>query len=418
MEKEKKVSCWKSYSFPIILIVFIILGGIIGIVYPKQALNLRPLGQIFINGMFTIVVPLVFFTISSAIANISTVERAGKIFGSLLFSFLGTGMIAAVIILTIVKIFPPATQGEIIKNLSNSVGNVETINYGQKIVETLTVEDFPQLLSKNSILPLIIFSFIFGLSVNIIGEKGKTIAKGLDALAEILVKMVNLLMYYAPIGLGAFFATTVAKYGPQLIGAYSRAMLIYYPLCIVYFLLMFPIYMTVAGGIDGLKSMKYLIQPALTSLATQSSIATLPVNLAAAKNIGVPKDIREVVLPIGATAHMDGTVFSSVLKISFLFGIYGYKFEGIETYLIAMIISIAGGVVMSGIPGGGFIGETLIVSLYGFPTEALAYITTIGYLVDPPATTINATGDTVAAMLVTRLVEGKDWIKRKLTENE
>ena len=131
--------------------------------------------------------------------------------------------------------------------------------------------------------------------------------------------------------------------------------------------------------------------------------------------MGVPKDIRDIVLPIGATAHMDGSCLSAILKISFLFGIYGKPFMGMSTYVTAIIISVLSGVVMSGVPGGGLIGEMLIVNLYGFPMEAFPIVATIGYLVDPPATMINVTGDTVAAMMVTRILEGKDWLKKKLT---
>jgi len=157
---------------------------------------------------------------------------------------------------------------------------------------------------------------------------------------------------------------------------------------------------------------KAIITPAVTSLATQSSIATLPVNLEAAKEIGIPKDIREIVLPMGATMHMDGSCLSAILKISFLFGIYGKDFTGIGTLATAIIIAVMSGVVMSGVPGGGLIGEMLIVSLYGFPAEAFPIVATIGFLVDPPATMVNSCGDSVAAMMVTRLVEGKDWLKK------
>ena len=164
-------------------------------------------------------------------------------------------------------------------------------------------------------------------------------------------------------------------------------MAIYYPLCIVYFFVAFTGYTYFAGGTQGVKTyFKNILEPAVTSIATQSSIATLPVNLAAAKRIGVPKDIREIILPIGATMHMDGTVLSSILKISFLYGIFGMEFAGIGTYIVAISISILGGVVMSGIPGGGLIGEMLIVNLFGFPPEAFPIIATIGFLVDPPAT--------------------------------
>ena len=221
-------------------------------------------------------------------------------------------------------------------------------------------------------------------------------------------------MYYAPIGLGAYFAALVGEHGKELLGSYARAIAVYYPLCLVYMFTAFPVYAYISAGKEGIRALKHVISPAITAVATQSSIATLPVNLEACKKIGVPKDIREIVLPIGATAHMDGTVLSTILKISFLFGIFQIPFEGMGTYLSALALSVVGGVVMSGVPGGGLIGEMLIVTMYGFPAEAFPIIATIGYLVDPFATMINASGDTMASMLVTRAVEGKDWIKRNL----
>jgi Na+/H+-dicarboxylate symporter len=114
---------------------------------------------------------------------------------------------------------------------------------------------------------------------------------------------------------------------------------------------------------------------------------------------------------------MDGSCLAAILKISFLFGIFGVPFEGLGTYFSAILLSILAGVVMSGVPGGGLIGEMVIVTLYGFPPEAFPIIATIGYLVDAPATMINATGDTVAAMLVARLVEGKNWMKKIYKDN-
>ena len=411
MAELKKKSIWEAYRFSIILLGAIFLGSLIGIQFGEKAKVLKPLGDLFINGMFTIVVPLVLVTISSSISSMSDMKRLKSVLKNLFLVFVSTGFVAAIIILVIVTVFPPA-QGV---NLSlKATEALKPFQTGEQVVKALTVTDFSELISRKNMLPLILFSIVFGMCVNMIGEKGKPVAKGLEALAEVFLKMINLLMYYAPIGLGAYFAALVGEYGGQLIGSYTRAMVIYYPLCFIYFVVMFPIYGYIAGGKDGVRAMKHLISPGITSLATQSSIATLPVNLEAAEKIGVPKDIREIVLPIGATAHMDGTVFSSILKISFLFGIFQVPFTGVGTYVSAILLSIVGGVVMSGVPGGGLIGEMLIVTMYGFPPEAFPIIATIGYLVDPPATMINATGDTVAAMLVTRLVEGKDWMKRKL----
>ena len=412
---KKKKTFWENYRFSIILLGSIILGSILGGVMKDKASLFKPFGDLFINAMFTIVVPLVFVTISSSVAGMSNMKRLGNILKSLLLVFFSTGFVASIIIIIIVLIYPPA-QG-ISLNLPPAEA-LKPFQTGDQIVAALTVTDFPQLISRSNMLPLIIFSIVFGLCVNMIGEKGRVIANGLDALAAVFLKMINLLMYYAPIGLGAYFAALVGQYGQELLGSYARAMLIYYPLCFAYLFIAFPAYAYISAGMDGLKALKYVVSPAITAVATQSSIATLPVNLEACENIGVPKDIREIVLPIGATAHMDGTCFSTILKISFLFGIFDIPFTGIGTFVSAVLIALVGGVVMSGVPGGGLIGEMFIVSIYGFPPEAFPIIATIGYLVDPPATMINASGDTIASMLVARLVEGKDWILKGKSNTE
>lgn len=409
MARISKREIFCSYKFSIILIGFIILGSLIGINMGKKAVMFKPLGDLFINGMFTLVVPLVLTTIASSISSMKDMKRLGKILKNLLLVFLSTGFISAILVIIVVSIFPPA------KNVILDISKVEVLkpfSTGKQIVAALTVEDFPQLISRKNMLPLILFSIFFGTSVNLVGEKGKVIGKALEALSEIFLKMVNLLMYYAPIGLGAYFAALIGEYGKSLIGSYGRVLVIYYPLCIFYMIIFFPIYAYISGGKVGVKKLKYILAPAITAVATQSSIATLPVNLEACEKIGVPKDIREIVLPIGATIHMDGTVFSTIVKISFLFGIYRIPFLGIETYISAVLFAILGGVVMSGVPGGGLIGEMLIVTMYGFPPEAFPIIATIGYLVDPPATMINASGDTIASMLVSRIVEDKNWLKK------
>jgi Na+/H+-dicarboxylate symporter len=135
------------------------------------------------------------------------------------------------------------------------------------------------------------------------------------------------------------------------------------------------------------------------------------VNLEAAHNIGIPDDISEVVLPVGATAHMEGSCLSGILKIAFLFGIFNMPFTGLGTFGSAILVSVLSGVVLSGVPGGGLVGEMLIVSLYGFPPEAFPIIATLGFLVDPAATMVNATGDTCSSMIVARMVEGKGWFE-------
>ncbi|MCG0276737.1 MAG: dicarboxylate/amino acid:cation symporter [Thermosediminibacteraceae bacterium] len=412
MSENKKQSVWSSYKFPIILMCSIILGSLLGVILGKKAEVFKPFGDIFLNAMFTIVVPLVFITISSAVASIVSLQRLGKILTYMIIVFVVTGMIASVIMIITVSAFPPA-QG--VKIELPQAEELKPLNTADQIVSAITVTDFPDLISRKNMMPLIIFSVFFGFAISMLGEKAKLLVDILNVLSDVMLKLVSIIMYYAPIGLGAYFASLVGTFGPQLLGSYARAMVVYYPITILYFFIAFAIYTYFAGGKKGVTTFfREIIPPAITSLATQSSIATLPVNLEAARKIGVPKDIREIVLPIGATAHMDGSCLSAILKISFLFGLFGIPFSGIGTYISAVIIAVLSGVVMSGVPGGGLIGEMLIVSMYGFPPEAFPIIATIGYLVDPPATMVNSTGDTVAAMIVTKFIEGKDWMEKNL----
>jgi Na+/H+-dicarboxylate symporter len=227
------------------------------------------------------------------------------------------------------------------------------------------------------------------------------------------MKMINIIMLYAPIGLGAYFASLIGTYGSELLGAYTKAVVMFFPICIVYFLIAFTLYAYYAGGIKGIKLFYKNIFPAvITSLATQSSIATLPTNLNGTKKMGVPEDISNLVLPLGATIHMDGTALTTLMKIAFLFGIFNMKFVGLGVWGTAIALSVMSGVVMSGIPGGGMMGSLIIVGFYGFNPDVIPIIVTIGMLTDAIATMINATGDAVAAMMVTRRVEGKDWINK------
>jgi len=401
----------KAYRFPIILLLSILLGSIIGLIFGEKAEIIKPLGDIFINLLFMVVIPLVFFTISSAIASMNSMKRLGKIMSSMMVVFIVTGIIASVFMLMATVMFPPGSGADI---PLESPENMEELTLADQLVKTFTVSDFVDLFSRENMLALIIFSVLIGVATGLVGEKGKTFAAFLTSGSEVLMKLVQLIMYYAPIGLGAYFASLIGQFGADLIGDYVKAIIIYYPVSILYFVIGFTFYAFLAGGKKGINRFwKNILPSAATSLGTGSSIASIPVNLQAAKNIGVPKDIRETVLPLGATIHMDGSCLAAMLKIAFVFGVFNMDFTGFDTFLTAIGICLLSGIVMSGIPGGGFMGELMIITLYGLPIEALPIISTIGVLVDPPATMINVTGDNVSSMLITRRLEGKNWMEKQ-----
>lgn len=403
----------KAYRFLIILLCAILLGALTGYKLGSGAAKLKPLGDIFLNLMFTVVVPLVFFSISSAIAGIGELKRVGKIITTMLGTFLFTGIFAAVFMLIIVKLYPPG-QGVFMQLPAPQ--HIQHISVAEQIVNIFTVSDFIKLFSRDNMLALIFFAALLGTATISTGEKGRLFAQFLRAGTEISMKATNLIMYYAPIGFFAYFAVLVGELGPKILETYLRASIIYYLAAIVYFILAFSFYAYLAAKKTGVKLFwQQVTFPAMTALATCSSAASIPANLQATQNMGVPAEIYELVVPMGAITHKDGSVLGGIIKIAFLFGIFHMSFAGPSVLFMALIIGVLVGTVMGAIPSGGMIGEMLILNVYGFPPQALIIIAAISMIIDPPATMLNVTSNTVCSMLVTRLVEGRYWLQKRLS---
>ena len=407
---EKK-SFFKTYGFVICMLIGIAAGCIVGWVNPELGSSLEPLGTIFINLMFCIVVPLVFFSISSAIANANGAKRAGKLMGVTIATFLVTAAIAAVFMYIIVLIFPISSKQVVEESVE-----VAGLGFADMVINFFTKPDFFELLSRRAILPLIVFAVLFGFGVQSAGGKETLTAKILDDVTNCIMKMMKIVTYYAPIGFFGFFASLVAAYGPDLIGQYSKTLIIYYVVSFAYMFIFAPIYARFGGGKGAEKVMfSHLFAPAAVSFGTCSSVATIPTNMEACEDTGVSKDVSDVVIPLGATMHMDGSAMSAIIKVAFLFGLFGQDFTTGRA-ILAIIVAVFSSVAMSGIPGGGGTGEMVLCSIF-FPEQigiALPIAWALGDLVDPPATMVNAAMDYVSTFIVSKYVDGKDWLQKKL----
>jgi len=397
------------------MLIGIAAGCVVGAFWPG-ATALEPLGTIFINCMFCLVVPMVFCSISSAIANMGSIKRAGKVLGATVITFMVTAAIAALLMYIVVRVVP-LTKGDY-QITEGEVG--ETIGLSQMIVNFFTKPDFVELLSRRAVLPLIVAAILFGFGIQMAGGKETPVAKMLESLTECILKTVKIVSYYAPIGFFGFFAYLVATYGPDLIGDYSRTLLIYYVMSFAYMFISSPIYARFGGGKGAGKVMfSHLFRPAAVSFGTCSSVATIPTNMEVAEETGISKDVSEIVLPLGATMHMDGSAMSAIIKVAFLFGIFGQDFNTGRA-ILAIIVAVFSSVAMSGIPGGGGTGELVLCTIF-FPDQlAVAYPIAIalGNLVDPPATMVNAAGDYVVSFIVSRYVDGKDWLQKRLKKDK
>lgn len=401
----------RSYFFPIILISSILLGGLAGYFFGQDAQRLKPLGDIFLNLIFTAIVPLIFFSVSSAIARSGSLGKLSKIIFYMAIVFIFTGVIAAIFTIFVVKFFPPA-QGVYIQLTQQKIA---AVSFSSQIVGIFTVPDFSKLLLHENMLALIVFSILVGIAVSTANEKGKVFVTFLQSGEEIFMRVFSLIMYYAPIGFFSYFAVLVSELGPNLMENYIRIALIYYIFSLVYFVCAFTYYAYLAGKIEGVKLFwKNVFLPMITAIATCSSAASIPANLVAAKEMRVSPEVYEIAIPLGTIIHKDGSVIGGVIKIAFLFGIFHLDFSGVSVLFTALGVSLLVGTVMGAIPSGGMLGELLILTVYGFPSSALIAIVAISIIIDPLATMLNVTGNTVSSMMIARLVDGKKWLVQKI----
>ena len=402
----------KNNWFLCTMILGIVLGIIVGFAWPG-ATALEPLGTLFTNMMFCVVVPMVFCSISSAIANMNSGRKAGHVMGITIATFLCTALIASVIMYIIVRFIPVYTG-----NVVEEVAEVKEVDAASLIINFFTKPDFPELWSRKAILPLIIAGIFFGFGVQMAGGRETMTAKLLSDLTNVLMKVIKIVTFYAPIGFFGFFASLVATHGSDFVGSYAKAIILYYVVSFAYMFISSPIYARFGGGKGAAKLMfSKLFRPAATAFGTCSSVATIPTNMEVSEETGISKDISEMVLPLGATMHMDGSAMSAIIKVAFLFGMFGMDFSTGKA-IVAILVAVFSSVAMSGIPGGGGTGELVLCTMF-FPEQlAFAYpiALAIGDLVDPPATMVNSAGDYVVSFIVSRYVDGKDWLQKKLNK--
>ncbi len=410
-----------NYKSTIILLVAIIVGAIVGIIFQEQATILSPFGDLFLNLLLVIIVPLIFLTITTSIAKMQTPKRLGKIMVTIVCVFLATSLIAVLIGFAstyFVKLVDPEDGEQIRASLEETTGEEEAeedVSILDRTVSLLTVNDFQKLLSKENIVALLVASVIFGLAINMTGEKAKPVTDFLVAANEVVGNVVKIIMYYAPIGLGCYFAALVGSFGSTIVVGYLKTFVIYTVVAVAFYFIVYTIYAFIAGGKKGIKAFwKNVLPSTVTSLATCSSAASIPVNVECAKKMGVPDDIAETTIPLGTSFHKDGSIIGSVFKIMFLVCLFGTSLATTGDVLGVLGVALLANLLVTAVPiGGGTISEMLIITMMGYPVAALPILTIIATIIDPPATMLNVVGDTVSSMMVTRVVDGKEWLDNK-----
>ena len=394
----------KTYTKTLLLLLGVSIGAVCGIIFGPAASVVRPIGEIFLNLMFVLVVPLVFFSIASSVCRMTTEKKVWRVLGWSILVFLATSAVAGVITWLLCGFWNPL--GSFATKIPPERSGVAGIALaGKTFLETIenmfTVNDFQKLLSKANLLPLLVFAAFWGIATALSGEKGKPVVQFLDSGMVVVMEFMKLLMYAAPVCLGCYFANMIGNLGGGIIGGYLNSMLIFLVMAAVLYFVVNSIYVLLAGGKGLLYDYwKNLPGPSLMAISTCSSAATIPFAIEAVKKMGSDESIAESVVPLGINTHKDGSVISGVLMILFATAFYGLSGYGC---LEVVGISILTSLVVGAVPVGGMTREILICTILGIDPGFSATLLVICTLIDIPATLLNTTDNIVCALWVDKL---------------
>lgn len=398
------MSVWKQYGPTILLLVGLVAGGITGAALGERASVLRAPGTLFLNLVFVLVVPLVFFSVAHSMVAMRRSGVIGKVLGASLCVFLFMSLVAGTISFSLLSAWHPFGHISGIGDPAAEGVAGESMDIGEAIVSALTVSDFPLLLSREHLLPLIVFAALFGLTVALLGEKAATVEKLITEGEAVIIKMVELVMKLAPLGIGCYFADTIGTLGGQIVGGYLEIFLVVCTACLLCYLLVHSLYALVCR-IPLSKFWKEMLPTSATAVGTCSSAACMPVNMASARNLKVSDKIVDGVIPLGTNLHKDGSVVTAVAKIFFALYYFGNAPEGIGPAAMVILLAVLVSIVVGAIPVGGMTSEILICAVLGLDPSFAASLMIISTICDIPATLLNASGNLAAPVLVQRIIE-------------
>jgi DAACS family dicarboxylate/amino acid:cation (Na+ or H+) symporter len=386
-----------------------------------------PLGQIFLRMLFMIVIPLVFASIALGVAGLGDIRKVGTVGSRAIAYFLGTTALAAALGIMMVLVVRPGSDipPEIVTRLqetyaADASSRVQAAQQGSFGIETLVniVPRNPVQSAVNmDLLGLIFFGLIFGAALTLVAkEVAQPMLNWLNALEQVVVKIVHMAMILAPYGVTALIFGVTSRFGWALLaplGVYVGTVLV---------ALVLHVLLTISGilkfvvGISPFTYFRRIRASIITAFSTSSSAATLPTNLAVAtQNLGVPPHIAGFVLPIGTTMCMNGTALFEGITVLFLCQVFGVLLS-IPQMIAVVAMCVLTAVGAAGVPGGSIPLLVGVLMMFGVPGEGIALVLGIDRILDMSRTTVNVIGDLSATLFVAK-TEGV-WTPASLPSEE
>lgn len=394
-----------------------VLGVVAGLIAPLvnfDAQWFRPFGQLFINLVRMVVVPLVFATLVAGAASVSDVSRLGRVaVKTLLFFFVGTA-IATALGLALADIFQPGLGFEIPQE-SAAAKEVAAPSLLQVLMNIVPVNPFESM-SNGVMLQVIFFAILVGFSLSLCGEKAKTVTDFFNGFAEVMIRMTGIVMLYAPIGVFALIAFTVAAQGLAiLIPLLKLVILMYVGSLLLICLFYFPCLKY--SGMSPKNFIKMFSEPLITAFSTCSSAAALSSSLVSVERMGASRSVTSFAIPLGNTINMDGTAIYMGVVTIFAAEIFGIPMP-FDKQMSVLLMALLASVGTIGVPGSGMIMITMIFTQVGIPLEAVAIVAGVDRILDMARTTVNVMGDATAAIFVSKLENDFDPARGKRLEEE
>lgn len=393
MAEKKKMKLWMK------IVIGLVAGMITGIIFGPKAAIIRPIGDLFINAIRMLIVPLIFSSLVVGVTSMKDPKKMGRVGLKTFLFYIGTTAVAITIGLLLGGLFQPGAGLEL--QAVEATAAKEAPNFIDTLVNLVPRNPVDSFATGN-VLQIIVFSIVLGLAINLTGDKAKPVSKFFEAFAEVMYKLTALVMQLAPYGVFALMAWVAGEYGLSVLLPLGRVILGVYIGCILHALLTYGGSIALFARLNPIQFFKGIVDAQAVAFTTTSSSGTLPVTLSCSQNNhGVSKSVSSFVLPLGATINMDGTALYQGVCALFVAQAYGIDLT-VGNYVTIILTSTLASIGSAGVPGAGLIMLSLVLTSVGLPMEGLAIVAGVDRILDMARTTVNITGDAMVSLLVAK----------------
>ncbi|RME49547.1 MAG: dicarboxylate/amino acid:cation symporter [Deltaproteobacteria bacterium] len=393
------------------ILVGIAAGVILGGAYPQKALKIKFLGELFLNALRSMIVPLVVASMITGITGLGDVRKIGKIGSRTVIFYILTTAISVTIGIMLVNLIGPGRGFPVDENLTSAGAAGKTFSFIDVIMGMVPPNLF-EAMAKTNVLPLIVFSLLFGGTLTTIGEKGRPVIAFFEGCNAAIMKLVHLVMYLAPLGIFALIAARLGEAGgwagfrPELTRLMKYAMTVIIGLSLHAFVAL-PLILFLVGRRNPLRYLYNMLPALTTAFSTASSSATLPVTIECVEEgNGVSNRTASFVLPLGATVNMDGTALYEAVAAIFIAQVFGVPLDASHQVIVFLTATLAA-IGAAGIPEAGLVTMVIVLQAVGLPIEGIGLLLSIDWFLDRCRTTVNVWGDAVGAAVIER-IEGAE----------